>query len=90
VGSHASLDEFLDQHRAGLASTFLTRLRLGPRLVDSSSVAALYAGRVRLWQLLLVLVAGVLAVLVALAATPVGSEWWTQVQDWLVGLRDQA
>ncbi len=33
VGTHASLVEFLDKGRAGMASTFLTRLRVGPRLV---------------------------------------------------------
>ena len=31
VGTHATLDEFLDRQRTGLASTFLTRLRVGPR-----------------------------------------------------------
>ena len=30
VGTHASLVEFLDKGRAGMASTFLTRLRVGP------------------------------------------------------------
>ena len=30
VGTHATLDEFLDRQRCGLASTFLTRLRVGP------------------------------------------------------------
>ena len=29
VGTHATLDEFLDRQRAGLASTYLTRLRVG-------------------------------------------------------------
>ena len=33
---HATLDEFLDRQRAGLASTFLTRLRVGPKLVDAT------------------------------------------------------
>ena len=35
VGTHASLVEFLDKGRAGMASTFLTRLRVGPKLVDA-------------------------------------------------------
>ena len=58
VGTHATLDEFLDRQRAGLASTFLTRLRVGPKLVDAKGVPQLYAGRVRPWHLLLVLLAG--------------------------------
>ncbi|MGH3333157.1 MAG: putative cytokinetic ring protein SteA [Nocardioidaceae bacterium] len=93
VGTHATLDEFLDQHRSGLASTFLTRLRVGPKLVDAKAVPQLYAGRVRMWHLLVVLLAGVVALLVAVAATPVGQDWWVSVQpaledliDWFQGL----
>jgi uncharacterized membrane-anchored protein len=83
VGTHATLGEFLDRHRSGLASTFLTRLRVGPKLVDAKSVPDLYSGRVRVWHLLAVILAGILALLVAVAATPVGQEWWTSVQAWL-------
>jgi uncharacterized membrane-anchored protein len=93
VGSHATLDEFLDRQRAGLASTFLTRLRIGPKLVQASSVPQLYAGRVRLWHLVAVLLAGALALGVALAATAVGQDWWDSVRagltdlfDWIQGL----
>ena len=39
VGTHASLVEFLDKGRAGMASTFLTRLRVGPKLVDAKGVS---------------------------------------------------
>jgi uncharacterized membrane-anchored protein len=93
VGSHATLDEFLDRQRAGLASTFLTRLRVGPKLVDAKGVPQLYAGRVRLWHLALVIVAGLLALAVAIAATPVGEQWWSSIGgvlsdalDWIQGL----
>jgi uncharacterized membrane-anchored protein len=75
VGTHATLDEFLDRQRSGLASTFLTRLAVGPRLVDANSVPVLYAGRVRLWQLALVLLAGLAAVALAVALTPQGAQW---------------
>ena len=47
VGTHATMVEFLDKGRAGMASTFLTRLRLGPMLVDAKGVSRLYEGRVR-------------------------------------------
>jgi uncharacterized membrane-anchored protein len=83
VGTHATLTEFLDRHRSGLASTFLTRLRVGPKLVDAKGVPQLYSGRVRGWQLLSVLLAGIVALLVALAGTPVGQEWWDAGQAWL-------
>jgi uncharacterized membrane-anchored protein len=93
VGTHATLDEFLDRQRAGLASTFLTRLRVGPKLVDAKGVPQLYAGRVRLWHLALVLLAGLVALGVAIGATPVGEEWWSSiggalsdVLDWIQGL----
>jgi uncharacterized membrane-anchored protein len=93
VGSHATLDEFLDRQRSGLASTFLTRLRVGPKLVDARSVPQLYAGRVRLWHLALVLLAGLVAVGVAIAATPVGQDWWSSISaaasdvlTWIRGL----
>ena len=93
VGTHATLDEFLDRQRAGLASTFLTRLRVGPKLVDAKGVPQLYAGRVRLWHLAVVLLAGFLALGVAVAATPTGGDWWSAVRDalsdvlqWIQGL----
>ncbi|CAN5652849.1 putative cytokinetic ring protein SteA [soil metagenome] len=93
VGTHATLDEFLDRQRAGLASTFLTRLRVGPKLVDAKGVPQLYSGRVRIWHLLPVLLAGLLALGVAIAATPVGDAWWSSiggalsdVLDWIQGL----
>jgi uncharacterized membrane-anchored protein len=79
VGTQASLDQLLDRQREGLASTFLTRLRVGPKLVDAKGVPQLYSGRVRLWQLVLVLLAGLVAVAVAVASTPVGKQWWSHV-----------
>ena len=48
VGSHFNLVEFLDKNRAGMSSTFLTRLRVGEILVDAKGVSRLYrpsAGR---------------------------------------------
>jgi uncharacterized membrane-anchored protein len=74
VGTHTTLDEFLDRQRAGLASTFLTRLRVGSRLVDAKAVPALYSGRVRAWQLVLLLLAGLVAVVAALSTTPAGED----------------
>lgn len=75
VGMHATLDEFLDRRRAGLASTFLTRLKVGPDLVDASAVPQLYDGAVRPRHLVGALVAGVLAVAAAVSVTPVGQQW---------------
>jgi uncharacterized membrane-anchored protein len=47
VGSHGNLREFLDKGRAGMASTFLVRLRVGETLMDAKGVSRLYPGRIR-------------------------------------------
>lgn len=62
VGTHSSMVEFLDKGRAGMASTFLVRMKVGPILVDAKGVSRLYASRVRKRDMLL-LVASALFVL---------------------------
>ena len=42
VGAQFNLVEFLDKNRAGMSSTFLTRLRIGEILVDAKGVSRLY------------------------------------------------
>ncbi len=81
VGTHTSLEEFLDKQRSGMSSSFLTRLRVGSRVIDAKTVPTLYSGRVRLWHLWLVLLVGLVALGVAVAATPVGSSWGDEVVD---------
>jgi uncharacterized membrane-anchored protein len=75
VGMHATLDEFLDRQRSGLASTYLTRLKVGPRLVDASAVPRLYSGRVRPRHLYVVMLGGLAALAAAVSVTPVGHVW---------------
>ena len=75
VGMHATLAEFLDRRRPGLASTFLTRLKVGPDLVDAAAVPLLYDGAVRPRHLVATLLAGLVAVAAAVSVTPVGQEW---------------
>lgn len=65
VGTHANLVEFMDKGRKGMASTFLVRLKVGPRLVDAKGVNKLYRQAVGPEHLML-LVGGALAVLTAL------------------------
>lgn len=81
VGLHATLEEFLDRQRGGLASTYLTRLRLGSRLVDAAAVPRLYSGRVRPHHLLLVMLAGFVALAASISVTPVGQDWLDQLAD---------
>ena len=72
VGTHGTLEEFLDKGRAGMSSTFLTRLRIGSKLVDAKGVSRLYRQRISTAQLVVLALAGLLAVIVALWATPGG------------------
>jgi uncharacterized membrane-anchored protein len=64
VGTHDTMVEFLDKGRAGMSSTFLTRLRIGPMLVDAKGVARLYEGNVRRRDLVLLVAAALLVMLV--------------------------
>jgi uncharacterized membrane-anchored protein len=64
VGTHASMVEFLDKGRKGMSSTFLTRLRLGPALVDAKGVSRLYEGRVRRRDIALLVASAVVAMIV--------------------------
>ena len=72
VGTHGTLEEFLDKGRAGMSSTFLTRLRVGSKLVDAKGVSRLYRQRISTFQLVLLVVAGLLALAVALSVTDGG------------------
>ncbi|MCT1908156.1 putative cytokinetic ring protein SteA [Brachybacterium paraconglomeratum] len=72
VGTHGTLEEFLDKGRAGMSSTFLTRLRIGSKLVDAKGVSRLYRQRISTFQLVLLALAGLAALAVALWATPGG------------------
>lgn len=47
VGTHFSLVEFLDKGRGGMASTFLTRLRTGSKLVDAKGIGRLWEARLK-------------------------------------------
>ncbi|HHY97987.1 MAG TPA: hypothetical protein GX509_04525 [Firmicutes bacterium] len=48
VGTHSNMIDFLEKGRKGMASTFLVRLKVGPKLVDAKGVNKLYKGRVRI------------------------------------------
>jgi uncharacterized membrane-anchored protein len=71
VGTHSTMVEMLDKGRRGMSSTFLTRLRLGPVLVDAKGVHRLYEGRVRRRDLLVLVLAALFTILViGLVAQP--------------------
>jgi uncharacterized membrane-anchored protein len=93
VGAGADLNDFLDRGRAGMASSFLTRLRLGPKLVDSNSVGAIYRTRISGVALLLLVIAAMAAVIVAMAVSNTGRSYltsldqtWNHIVRWVQGL----
>jgi uncharacterized membrane-anchored protein len=93
VGTHATMVEFLDKGRRGMASTFLTRLRLGPVLVDAKGVSRLYEGRIRRRDMAF-LVASAIAAMVAMTYAShslhvfldgfrlMFSDTWNRVTNW--------
>jgi len=70
VGSQFNLVEFLDRNREGMSSTFLTRLRIGEILVDAKGVSRLYHPRPGLTPLLVVIAAGLIAMVAVVWMTP--------------------
>lgn len=72
LGTHTTLVEFLDKGRSGMASTFFTRLVVGPKLVDAKGVSRIYRTRISSFQLFMLSAAGLLALFVALSVTPAG------------------
>ncbi len=87
VGTHASMIEFFDKGRAGMASTFLVRLKVGPILVDAKGVSRLYQSRVRSSDMILLVVAALFAMFVMIAvAQPahvfVKAMWFSITETW--------
>jgi uncharacterized membrane-anchored protein len=83
VGTHATLIEFLDKGRSGMASTFLTRLKMGGKLVDAKGVSRLYRQGIPGSSLLLLVLAAIAAMAAAVAVSTAGrafvgliAEWW--------------
>jgi uncharacterized membrane-anchored protein len=67
VGTHTNLIEFMDKGRKGMASTFLTRLRVGPILVDAKGVNRLYRTQVRKSDLVLLSAVAIATLAIAVA-----------------------
>jgi uncharacterized membrane-anchored protein len=77
VGAHFNLTEFLDKNRAGMSSTFLTRLRIGESLVDAKGVSRLYNPGVRSWQLWLAFaLTSLLLIAIVLTSSPALREFF--------------
>lgn len=93
VGTHWTLEEFLDKGRPGMASTFLTHLRVGSKLVNARGVHQLYQSRISGWSLVGLVVAAAVTISVAIAYSPAGpilgnylSATWHTFAYWFTGL----
>ena len=93
VGTHWTLEEFLDKGRPGMASTFLTHLRVGTKVVNARGVHQLYQSRISGWSLLALVLAAAVTLVVAVAFSPVGpilgnyfSATWHSFAYWFTGL----
>jgi uncharacterized membrane-anchored protein len=93
VGTHWTLEEFLDKGRPGMASTFLTHLRVGSKLVNARGVHQLYQSRISGWALAVLVVAAAVTIVVGIAYSPAGpilgnyfNGTWHTFTYWFTGL----
>src|SRR6266581_1708051 len=92
VGTHHTLEEFLDKGRPGMSSTFITHLRVGSKLVNARGVHQLYHSRISGWSLLVLVLAAAVTVFVAVVfspASPILARYfeatWHSFTYWLTG-----
>jgi len=87
VGAHFNLVEFLDRKRGGMSSTFLTRLKIGERLVDAKGVSRLYNPSSTLAPLAFFLVAFLILVTILVITSPALNDVfelvWLKIRIWL-------
>jgi uncharacterized membrane-anchored protein len=90
VGSHFNLVEFLEKNRAGMSSTFLTRLRVGEILVDAKGVSRLYRPSAGKGPILALTLAAFVTFVIVLATSPALGELidllWLKLQV-LLGIK---
>jgi uncharacterized membrane-anchored protein len=75
-----------------MASTFLTRLRIGGKLIDAKGVSRLYRSRIPARSLVLLIVGALVVFIVALYVTPGGQLYrelfGSDVSHWFRWLKD--
>jgi uncharacterized membrane-anchored protein len=87
VGAHFNLIEFLDRKRGGMSSTFLTRLRIGEKLVDAKGVSRLYRPSSTLMPVIFFVVAFLVLLTILIITSPALNDvfelFWLKVRIWL-------
>src|SRR5580692_3130020 len=93
VGQHWTVEEFLDKGRPGMASTFLTQLRVGGKLVNARGVHQLYQSRISGWALVALVLAALFTISIAITYSPAGPvlgdyfiATWHTFAYWFTGL----
>ena len=82
LGTHSHLEDFLDKGRAGMASTYLVRLKVGPRLVDARGVFKLYQPRPPFAAHIALLLSFLFAVVVLLRFSPMWENLALLIRIW--------
>ncbi len=82
LGTHSNLEDFLDKGRAGMASTYLVRLKVGPRLVDARGVFKLYQPRPPFIAHIALLLSFLFAVVVLLRFSPMWENLAALIHIW--------
>ena len=82
LGTHSNLEDFLDKGRAGMASTYLVRLKVGPRLVDARGVFKLYQPRPPFIAHVALLLSFLFAVIVLLRFSPMWENLAALIHIW--------
>jgi uncharacterized membrane-anchored protein len=87
VGAHFNLIEFLDRKRGGMSSTFLTRLRIGEKLVDAKGVSRLYNPSSSVGPLIVFLAAFAILLAIVVITSPALNDLfqliWLKIRIWL-------
>jgi uncharacterized membrane-anchored protein len=87
VGAHFNLIEFLDRKRGGMSSTFLTRLKIGERLVDAKGVSRLYNPSSTLAPLAFFAIAFLILLTILVITSPALNDVfelvWLKIRIWL-------
>jgi uncharacterized membrane-anchored protein len=87
VGAHFNLIEFLDRKRGGMSSTFLTRLRIGEKLVDAKGVSRLYNPSSTLAPIALFVLAFLILLTILVITSPALNDVfelvWLKIRIWL-------
>jgi uncharacterized membrane-anchored protein len=93
VGMRATLEEFLDSSHGGIASTVLTRLKVGGKVIDAKAAAQLFQTRISAWTALLVVFAAIVAIAMILLASTSDASYshlvnqdWHRLSTWMEGV----